>query len=223
MMEPSLVERRAVFDAVITFVNGGNLRTEGFRLDLPYGATEADVPRLLVQHLGLALVGTRSSSRTSRDRGGGAPRLAGNRDRRPDGGSSRVVDLSHVIREGLDDLPGPARRRRSRRTSRARTRVRRYAPGTEFAMDIITMIGNTGTYLDSPWHRYADGTDLAGLDLAALVELAGRGLPPHRRHHPRHPGRGVLGPRRRGQGCVAPHRLGPPLRNARVRDGLFPS
>ena len=38
----------------------------------------------------------------------------------------------------------------------------RYAPGTEFAMDIITMIGNTGTYLDSPFHRYAEGPDLAG-------------------------------------------------------------
>lgn len=46
-----------------------------------------------------------------------------------------------------------------------------YAPGTEFAMDVITMIGNTGTYLDSPFHRYADGADLAGLDLATLVGL----------------------------------------------------
>ena len=54
----------------------------------------------------------------------------------------------------------------------------RYAPGTEFAMDVITMIGNTGTYLDSPFHRYADGADLAGLDLATLVGVARRGLPP---------------------------------------------
>ncbi len=38
-------------------------------------------------------------------------------------------------------------------------------------MDVITMIGNTGTYLDSPFHRYADGPDLAGLDLASLVGL----------------------------------------------------
>jgi len=33
------------------------------------------------------------------------------------------------------------------------------------------MIGNTGTYLDSPWHRYDGGTDLAGLTLATLVDL----------------------------------------------------
>lgn len=46
-----------------------------------------------------------------------------------------------------------------------------YAPGTEFAMDVITLIGNTGTYLDSPFHRYADGADLSGLDLSRLVNL----------------------------------------------------
>ena len=38
-------------------------------------------------------------------------------------------------------------------------------------MDLITMIGNTGTYLDAPWHRFADGTDLAGLPLDRLVDL----------------------------------------------------
>jgi arylformamidase len=54
----------------------------------------------------------------------------------------------------------------TRENSRAK-----YAPGTEFAMDVITMIGNTGTYLDSPYHRYGEGTDLAGLDLSTLVDL----------------------------------------------------
>jgi kynurenine formamidase len=38
-------------------------------------------------------------------------------------------------------------------------------------MDILTLIGNTGTYLDSPWHRYEGGTDLAGLSLDTLVDL----------------------------------------------------
>jgi arylformamidase len=38
-------------------------------------------------------------------------------------------------------------------------------------MDIITLIGNTGTYLDSPWHRYDGGSDLAGLSLETLVDL----------------------------------------------------
>lgn len=81
-----------------------------------------------------------------------------------------VIDLSHPIRAGLVTYPGlPApviTSHLTREASRAS-----YAPGTEFAMDIITMIGNTGTYIDSPFHRYADGPDLAGLDLTTLVGL----------------------------------------------------
>ena len=81
-----------------------------------------------------------------------------------------VVDLSQPIRAGMITYPGlPApviTPHLTRQDSRAR-----YAPGTEFAMDVITMIGNTGTYLDSPFHRYADGADLAGLDLSTLVGL----------------------------------------------------
>ena len=46
-----------------------------------------------------------------------------------------------------------------------------YAPGTEFAIDRISMVGNTGTYVDSPFHRYPDGADLSGLPLDALADL----------------------------------------------------
>lgn len=46
-----------------------------------------------------------------------------------------------------------------------------YAPGTEFAIDIITMIGNTGTYLGSPFHRYGDRGDLASLDFETVADL----------------------------------------------------
>jgi arylformamidase len=81
-----------------------------------------------------------------------------------------IVDLSHTIYDGLVTYPGlPApviTPHLTREDSRAR-----YAPGTEFAMDLITIIGNTGTYIDSPYHRYEGGTDLAGLDLATLVDL----------------------------------------------------
>lgn len=82
----------------------------------------------------------------------------------------RVIDLSHPIEAGLVTYPGlPAPTivpHLTREDSRSR-----YAPGTEFAMDIITMIGNTGTYLDAPYHRYEDGGDLASLDLDSLVHL----------------------------------------------------
>lgn len=84
--------------------------------------------------------------------------------------SPRVVDLSHTIRAGLVTYPGIAAPTITPFLTREDSRAR-YAPGTEFAMDIITMVGNTGTYLDSPFHRYGDGPDLAGLDLATLVDL----------------------------------------------------
>jgi kynurenine formamidase len=82
----------------------------------------------------------------------------------------RVVDLSHRIRAGLITLPGLPAPTVTPHLTREASRER-YAPGTEFAMDIVTMIGNTGTYLDSPYHRYADGGDLASLDLSTLVGL----------------------------------------------------
>ena len=159
-----MTEYRAHFDARIEFANGGDLTANSFRLDLP--SASADVEQLLVQHLGLALVSSvvltnlvivEEAHRGSR----GVPVSA------VEGG--RVIDLSHTVRDGLVTYPGlPAPTITSHMTyadSRAR-----YAEGTEFAMDIITMIGNTGTYLDSPFHRYEGGTDLAGLDLATLVD-----------------------------------------------------
>jgi kynurenine formamidase len=54
----------------------------------------------------------------------------------------------------------------SREASRAR-----YAPGTEFQIGRIEMVGNTGTYVDSPFHRYPDGKDLADLPLTSLANL----------------------------------------------------
>lgn len=82
---------------------------------------------------------------------------------------TRLIDLSHSIRAGLVTYPGlPAPEIRpflTRQDSKAK-----YADGTQFAMDVITMIGNTGTYIDSPFHRFEGGTDLAGLDLETLVD-----------------------------------------------------
>ncbi|SIT86466.1 cyclase family protein [Microbacterium sp. RU33B] len=82
----------------------------------------------------------------------------------------RIIDLSHAIRAGLVTYPGLPAPTITPHLTRGDSRSV-YAPGTEFAMDVIHLIGNTGTYLDSPFHRYADGLDLAGLDLATLVGL----------------------------------------------------
>ena len=97
----------------------------------------------------------------------------------------RFIELSHVIREGMITYPGLPEPTIAPFLTRDDSRAR-YSPGTEFAMDLITMIGNTGTYLDSPWHRYESGADLSALSLETLVDLptevfwleGGRAIPP---------------------------------------------
>jgi len=49
----------------------------------------------------------------------------------------------------------------------------RYTDGSTFQIGRIDMVANTGTYVDSPFHRYADGKDLAALDLCSLADLPG--------------------------------------------------
>ena len=170
-----MTDYRARFDAEISFLNGGGLSAHGFRLDLPGAdATPAQVGELLVRHLGLALVAEvrlsnleilREQHRGSR--GAAEPQPA---DTGANGAARAFVDLSHEIRAGLITYPGLPAPVITSHLTRAESRAR-YAPGTEFAMDVITMIGNTGTYLDSPFHRYEGGTDLAGLSLDTLVDL----------------------------------------------------
>lgn len=83
-----------------------------------------------------------------------------------------LLDVSHTIEDGLityKGLPAPVVCDfLSREASRAL-----YAPGTEFHIGKIEMVANTGTYLDSPFHRFADGLDIAELPLAGLVNLEG--------------------------------------------------
>jgi len=168
-MASSSTQYRAHFDFDLRFANGGELSGTGFRLDLPSDTASAEeIGLLLVKHLGLALVdevelrGLRiveEPHRGSRDVIDAAPAA-----------STRVVDLSHHIRAGLVTYPGLPAPTITPHLTREDSRAR-YAPGTEFAMDVITMIGNTGTYLDSPFHRYAGGVDLAGLSLETLVGL----------------------------------------------------
>jgi kynurenine formamidase len=164
-------EYRAHFDFDISFANGGGLAGTGFRLDLPTAeATEDEIARLLVAHLGLALVDEVSlrGLRVVEEPHRGSRGVEQAVDAAASAG--RVVDLSHPIRAGLVTYPGLPAPTITPHLTREDSRAR-YAPGTEFAMDVIHMIGNTGTYLDSPFHRYADGSDLAGLDLASLVGL----------------------------------------------------
>jgi kynurenine formamidase len=84
----------------------------------------------------------------------------------------RFVDLSHTIRDGLVTYPGLPAPRITDHLSREASRAH-YAPGTEFQIARIELVANTGTYLDSPAHRFAGGADLSGLALERLADLPG--------------------------------------------------
>ncbi len=82
----------------------------------------------------------------------------------------RLIDVSHAIEHGMvtyKGLPAPVICDfLSREASRSR-----YAAGTEFHIGRIDMVANTGTYVDAPFHRYAEGMDLAQLPLESLANL----------------------------------------------------
>jgi len=84
--------------------------------------------------------------------------------------AARMIDVSHEVEHGMvtyKGLPAPLIcDYLSREASRAR-----YSPGTEFQIGRIEMVGNTGTYLDSPFHRYPHGRDLSALPLTSLANL----------------------------------------------------
>jgi len=84
----------------------------------------------------------------------------------------RLVELSHVIRHGMITYPGLPAPEVTDHWTREQTRAR-YTEGAEFHIARISMVANTGTYLDSPFHRYADGRDLAGVPLEAMADLEG--------------------------------------------------
>ena len=83
---------------------------------------------------------------------------------------ARLVDLSHVVEDGMvtyQGLPAPVV---SDFLTREASR-QRYASGTEFHIGRIDLVANTGTYVDSPFHRFANGADLAELPLESLADL----------------------------------------------------
>ncbi|WP_433007178.1 cyclase family protein [Kribbella sp. CA-294648] len=163
---------RARFDATVTFTNGGGLQAQGFLVDVPSAeVTEAEIGELFLDSLGLLMAGdveltnleiVEAAHKGTR----GGPAAGG----QASGGRAQFVELSHVIHDGmvtLPNLPGPVvGKQLTREASREL-----YAPGTEFEIGLITMVTNTGTYMDSPYHRYPDGHDLTGFSLDRTADL----------------------------------------------------
>jgi kynurenine formamidase len=83
---------------------------------------------------------------------------------------NRFIDLSHVVEHGMETYPGLPGPLICDYLTRENSRSH-YAPGTEFQIGRIEMVGNTGTYVDAPFHRFSDGKDLSELPLSSLADL----------------------------------------------------
>lgn len=161
-------DKRVKFDFEVDFSNGGGLQGQDFRLDIAGDdISEQALADILVEDLRLLMVGeVRILNKT----------IITEPHKRPaNNGLSRgatCIDVSHTVEDGLmtyKGLPAPVIcDYLSREASRSH-----YAEGTEFHIGKIEMVANTGTYVDSPFHRYADGKDLAALPLTSLANIEG--------------------------------------------------
>ena len=163
-------DKRVVFDFEIDFLNGGSLQGQDFRLDIDGEAiADQDLADEVVRDLRLLMVAeVRILNKRiveERHKRGVAPGTDTNHLPAP-----TYVDLSHTVHDGLityKGLPAPVicdflSREDSRKF---------YDADTTFQIGRIDMVANTGTYLDSPFHRFENGKDLSQLELATLVGL----------------------------------------------------
>lgn len=162
-----MTEKRVQFDFEVDFSNGGGLSGRGFRLDIDDDdIADAALADYIVRDLRLLMVGAvRIRNKTivaePHKRSVAAADAAA---------TGRFVDLSHAIEDGMITYKGfPAPLvcdHLSHEASRAK-----YGPDTEFQIGRVEMVGNTGTYIDSPYHRYRDGDDVSDLALDHIAAL----------------------------------------------------
>lgn len=177
-------DNRVVFDFAVTFSNGGGIQGQDFRLDI-HGddIDDAALAMHIIQDLRLLMVATvdihnKRIIREPHKRGlipditAAEPDSTTVGSENADAVSDQFIDLSHGIEHGMITYKGLPAPLICDHLSREQSR-QHYASGTEFQIGRIDMVANTGTYLDTPYHRYPDGIDLAGLDLARIANLPG--------------------------------------------------
>jgi kynurenine formamidase len=163
---------RVQFDAEVTFQNGGRLAVEEFRLDISgQDIGDEELAALFVRSLSLLMVGSvRIANKRvlqQQHKGNPAALQAAMPARR-----RASIELSHAIEHGMVTYPGLPAPEISDHLTREDSRIH-YDAGTEFHIGRISMVANTGTYLDTPFHRLADGADLAGVGLGSVADLEG--------------------------------------------------
>jgi arylformamidase len=158
-------DKRVVFDFDISFTNGGGIQGQDFRLDIANDTiSDQELADYIVNDMQLLMVGKVDilnkyyiEEKHKRQAVNILP-------------NDKYTDLSHTIFDGLvtyKGLPAPIIcDYLSREQSKAN-----YEPGTEFQIGKIEMVTNTGTYIDSPFHRFAHGKDLSEIELERLADL----------------------------------------------------
>lgn len=160
------MDKRVKFDFEIYFTNGGSIKGEDFRLDIT-GETISDKELIdyVVSDMRLLMVGQAKIFNKEI--------ISEVHKRKPINPKAKhqvFIDLSHTIENGLvtyKGLPAPTicdylSREESRRL---------YAEGTAFQIAKIEMVGNTGTYIDCPFHRFENGKDLSEVGLESFADL----------------------------------------------------
>jgi arylformamidase len=82
----------------------------------------------------------------------------------------QFIDLSHSLEDGMETYKGLEPVHICDYWTREMSQ-KNYQSGTSFQIGQITMVANSGTYLDAPFHRYQDGADLSELTLNQVAEL----------------------------------------------------
>lgn len=161
-------DRRVKFDFEVEFSNGGGIQGQDFRLDIDgEDIRDETLAGYIVRDMRLLMVGAvriLNKEIIEEPHKRVEPSETGVQE------ESELIDVSHAVEDGMvtyKGLPAPIIcDYLSRRESRDR-----YDAGTEFQIGKLEMVGNTGTYLDAPFHRYEGGKDLSELPLASLADL----------------------------------------------------
>jgi arylformamidase len=167
-----MVDKRVSFDFAVQFSNGGGIQGQGFRLDIE-GDSIADeaLAAYIIKDLRLLMVGKVDilNKQIIEEQHKRASKPA---DTTLAQAERSLIDLSHTIENGMityKGLPGPII---CDYISHVQSRAS-YAPGVEFQIGRIDMVVNTGTYIDTPYHRYPHGTDLSTTPLPNTTHIPG--------------------------------------------------
>ena len=168
-----MTERRVCFDFEVDFSNGGGIQGQDFRLDIEGDdITDDALAAYIITDLRLLMVGEvrilnkKIIAERHKRQGASASTDEANQM------AAQLIDLSHTIESGMITYKGLPAPLICDHLSRVKSREI-YAQGTEFQIGKIEMVSNTGTYMDVPFHRYADGHDLSELALRRASNIPG--------------------------------------------------